>query len=323
LPREDLAVSAVEAIEKAVGPHPGYRRAHPRGLVCAGAFEATPEARTLTVAEHFQGVAVPTTVRFSNGTGSPFAPDRESDKVGKVLGLGVRFQLPSGKVASWAAVNLPSFVARTPEDFVRLTLAQRPTFFGKPNPLALVSYLLSRPSVFPGIKAIATMKPAPSFANVEYGGLHAYFLVDSRGERRPMRYRWVPRANTPTLSPDEARKLPPQYLLAEIRERLARGPAQWDLRFQLAAPGDPLNDPSRAWPKERRTVHAGTLTVTHVEGDQKAHEPVVFDPTGVVPGIELSDDPILRIRAAVYSESYRRRTSESRAEPAPADMAQS
>jgi catalase len=321
--RDDLAVSAVEAIEKAAGPHPGYRRAHPRGLVCSGTFEAAPEARTLTIAEHFQGGAIPVTVRFSNGTASPFAADRESDKVGKVLGLGIRFRLPSGGAASWAAVNLPSFVARTPEDFVRLTLAQRPALFGKPNPLALVSYLLTRPSVFPGIKAAATMKPAASFATVEYGGLHAYFLVDARGERRPMRYRWVPRAGTAGLRLDEARKLPQQYLLTELRERLARGPALWDLRFQLAEPGDPLNDSSRAWPAGRPTHHAGTLTVTHVEGDQKAHELLVFDPTGVVPGIELSDDPILRIRAAVYGESYRRRSAEARARPAPDDMAQS
>jgi catalase len=321
--RENLAVSAVEAIEKAVGSNPGYRRAHPRGLVCSGVFDATPEARALTVAEHFQGGSIRVAVRLSNGTGSPFAPDRASDTVGKVLGLAVRFQLPSGKVASWAAVNLPSFVARTPEDFVRLTLAQRPTFFGKPNPLALVSYLVTRRSVFPGIKAIATMKPVPSFVNVDYGGLHTYFLVDAGGKRQPVRYRWVPRAGIAWLRPDEASKLPPQYLLAELRDRLARGPAQWDLRFQLAEPGDPLDDASRAWPADRRTQHAGTLTVTNVESDQNAHEGLVFDPTGVVPGIELSDDPILRIRAGVYSESYRRRSTEKREKPSPADMGQS
>jgi catalase len=133
----------------------------------------------------------------------------------------------------------------------------------------------------------------------------------------------VPRAGAAWLRPDEARKLPPQYLLAELRDRLAVGPAQWDLRFQLAEPGDPLDDPSRAWPVDRPTRHAGTLTVTQVESDQNAHERLVFDPTGVVPGIELSDDPILRFRAAAYSESYRRRSTETRERPPPADMGQS
>ena len=36
-------------------------------------------------------------------------------------------------------------------------------------------------------------------------------------------------------------------------------------------------------------------------------EVVVFDPTRVVDGIELSDDPILRYRPAAYSESVKRR----------------
>ena len=35
--------------------------------------------------------------------------------------------------------------------------------------------------------------------------------------------------------------------------------------------------------------------------------PTVFDPTRVVDGIELSDDPILRFRPSAYSESISRR----------------
>jgi catalase len=37
-----------------------------------------------------------------------------------------------------------------------------------------------------------------------------------------------------------------------------------------------------------------------------------FDPTNVVSGIELSDDPILHFRSAVYGESYARRIRETR-----------
>jgi catalase len=35
----------------------------------------------------------------------------------------------------------------------------------------------------------------------------------------------------------------------------------------------------------------------------------VFDPTHVVDGIELSDDPILHYRALAYAESVQRRAS--------------
>ena len=62
---------------------------------------------------------------------------------------------------------------------------------------------------------------------------------------------------------------------------------------------------------------AGWLDITTPEDDHEAEgDVVVFDPTRVVDGIELSDDPVLRIRSQVYSESVRRRTGISR----PADL---
>ena len=43
--------------------------------------------------------------------------------------------------------------------------------------------------------------------------------------------------------------------------------------------------------------------------------PTVFDPTRVVDGIELSDDPILRYRPGAYSESVSRRTQTASVTP--------
>lgn len=316
--RSPLVDSAVEAMEKYTGVERGYRRAHARGLVCAATFAATPAMRALTTAEHFQGAAIPAQVRLSNASGSPHAPDRMSPTVGKVLGLAVRFQLPSGAVASWAAANLPSFVARTPEDFIRITRAQKPSLFGKPNPLKILAYLWSRPSAFAAVKAIATMRPATSFAHVRFNGIHTYGLVAPDATRQPFRYAWIPAA---TVAPQNGAPHA-QYLLAELRARLATGPLSWRLQLQLPAPGDPLDDATRAWPDNRRTLDAGTLTVTAVAPDQRALETLVFDPTGVVPGLELSADPLLRFRADVYSESYSRRAHEKRDGAAPADLGQ-
>ena len=53
---------------------------------------------------------------------------------------------------------------------------------------------------------------------------------------------------------------------------------------------------------------AGDLVVTaQVEDPETAGNVEVFDPTRVVAGIELSDDPILHFRAEAYSESAARR----------------
>ena len=122
---DDLVDEAIRTLEAVTGTRPGYRRAHARGLVLRGSFSATREVAALTTADHFQGARVPVMARLSNAAGNPFAPDRESDSVGKALGLGIRFLLGSGAVAGWAAVTLPAFPARTPRDFIRITAAQR------------------------------------------------------------------------------------------------------------------------------------------------------------------------------------------------------
>ena len=48
---------------------------------------------------------------------------------------------------------------------------------------------------------------------------------------------------------------------------------------------------------------------TPVPDPEESGGPIVFDPTRVVDGIELSDDPILRYRPTAYSESIARRSS--------------
>ncbi|HEY2899745.1 MAG TPA: catalase family peroxidase [Polyangia bacterium] len=313
---------AIQVMEESTGTKAGYRRAHARGLVVRGTFQATPAAAALTVAEHFQGAAVPVQIRLSNAAGNPFAPDRQSSSTGRALGLGVRFGLPSGAVASWAAVNIPAFPARTPEDFLRITAAQKPFLSLQPNPFKIIAYLLTRPQVLPTIKAIAKMKPARSFGCTRFNGIHTYFLVSGKADRQAIRYAWLPRAGIDSVPPSESGDLPPQYLLEEMRQRLSRGPVQWDLQFQFPEASDSLVDASRAWPAERQTILAGTLTVTAVEPDQKAADGLVFDPTGVVPGLEMSDDPLLRFRSAVYSESYRRRSQETPGEAPPPDLDQ-
>ena len=71
----ERAVSIIESVAKTPK---GYRRAHSRGLVTRGTFVAAPEAKVLTVAEHFRGGRIPCLVRFSNASGNPCAPDRMS-----------------------------------------------------------------------------------------------------------------------------------------------------------------------------------------------------------------------------------------------------
>ncbi len=308
-----VVAAAMSAMEKYTGVVPGYRRAHAHGHGFVGYFEATPAVAAITVAEHLQGDRIAVVVRLSNGAGSPYAADLQSPHRGMTLGLGIEFALPSGGRATWGAPNMTAFPASTPQEFVEVTTAQRRNARGHRNLLRLLAFVLRHRRAVPGLKALISHPPVRSFAAADFHGLHAYYLVDADGRRQAFRYRWVSTMTGPrNLTDEEAALWPPQYLVEEMCQRVARGPVTWELSLQLAADGDPTHDQARAWPASRPTIHAGTLTLTAEHPDQDAVEGMVFDPTNVPAGIECSDDPLLAFRSAVYSASHAARTSETK-----------
>jgi catalase len=294
-------------MEANIGYVPGFRRAHGRGVAFRGTFTATPEAAAMTIAEHMQGDAIDVTVRLSNGAGSPYQSDRIA-----VLGMGVRFALPSGDTSEWAALNIKDFPARVPEDFELLAGAQKKNKKGKINPLRLGAFIATHPHCLKGLLAILKAPTTESFANTSFNGLHAYYLVDADGIRHAFRYHWVAVAGPDDLTIEEGRFVPPQYLVSEMKQRIDGSPAIWDLEFEMAEPGDPTDDMTKHWPKSRRRVKAGRLVVDRVHEDQDLVDRSMFDPTKVPPGIEVSADPVLHFRSESYIESQKRRLSEEK-----------
>ncbi len=306
-----LVAAAMSAMEKYTGVVRGCRRAHGRGHGFVGHFEASREVAGLTIAEHLQGGRIPVVVRLSNGAADPHAPDLQSRRRGATLGLGIEFALPSGARATWGAPNLTAFPASTPQDFIDVTTAQRRNAKGRMNLLRMLFFVLTHLRTIRGLKQLLSHPPIRSFAAADFHGLHAYYLVDAQGRRRAFRYHW---ASTMTgdrvLSEAEASGLPPEFLIDEMRKRVAREPVRWELIFQLAEAGDPTDDQLRAWPASRPTIRAGTLTLSAEHPDQDVIERMVFDPTNVPPGIECSDDPLLAFRSGVYRASHAARTQE-------------
>lgn len=304
--------ATLQGLEQYAGALPGFRRAHARGVGFRGHFTATPEAAALTTAAHLQGDRIETVVRLSNGASSPYAPDRAG-----VLGLGVRFDLPAGAKSFWAALNIANFPAAVPDDFVALNPAQRRGKNGKFSPLRIAVHIARHPRALGGLLEILRAATRPSFAATRFHGLHAYWLVAADGTRQAFRYRWLPIEDVAGLSPEQQRMYPPQYLVSEIKNRVARGPVAWKLSFQLAEPGDPTHDLTRQWPKERREIVAGELVIERLHEDPELVDGLNFDPTIVPAGIELSDDPVLHFRSEAYKESRRRRGEEPRPDVVP------
>ena len=295
---------ALAAIQSYFGSHPGFRALHAKGTLLKGTFTASHEAASLTKAAHMQGDAIPVTARFSNGSGNPDQPDYAPDP----RGLAVKFYLPDGSRTDIVAVTTPRFISRTPEGFVELLAAQGAGMAAAWKlPLAFARH----PEMLRNAPALApSLLPPPSYAATVYYGQHAFKWIDSGGGERFVRYAWLPEASEPKISAKDARARGRDYLRQDLERRIDSDSIRFTLEVQVASDGDPLTDPSAAWPKSRQKVRVGVLELTDREtGRETGGDVLVFDPTRVTDGIECSDDPVLSFRPKAYAESVAQRTS--------------
>jgi catalase len=296
----------VDASDDIAGAHAGHRAAHAKGTLCAGTFKASRAAADLTRAAHMQGTPVRATVRFSNGGGNPAAPDTAAEG----RGMAVKLYIDDDTRTDMVAINLPCFFVRTPADFLDFTRARKPDpATGQPDMQLLGKWLGEHPEAQTAIQAAVTAPPPTSYAQVAYNGIHAFRWLDADGEGRFVRFAWEPEAGIANLDPDDAKTRGPDYLQEEIVSRIAAGRVAFRLVVTLAELGDAVDDPTEQWPADRERVDVGRLEITDREtGRERDGDVLVFDPTRIVDGIELTEDPILRFRSGAYSVSVERRS---------------
>ena len=287
---------AIDRINGVFGRHEGSRALHAKGAFYTGTFTATPWASERCRALHLQGDPVPVWVRWSNGRGRPGNSDNGAD----VRGMAVSFRLPDGTATDLLGQTAPRFPVRSAEAFLELTEATA-------NPLKLPLFLVRLPDALPALLANARARaivPPYSYAEVTYYPVHAYRWLAADGTETWVRYRLSPQGDRDgrTAGTFEGR----DRLREELLARLAAHPVRFTLEVQVAGPRDDPHDPMSVW--HTPYADAGTIEVTGPDPDREQDgEVVVFDPTRVVDGIELSDDPILRYRPLAYSESVKRR----------------
>lgn len=302
---DKLAVDLVDAFDALFGAHTGVRAAHAKGICCDATFTATPEAAALTAAPHMQGAPTPTTVRFSHGSGDPGAKDAGREP----RGMAVKFHLGGRAETDIVAINHPVFITRTPEEFLEFVRLRKPDpATGKIDLAALGAFVAARPESQRAAELLLAAVPIESFVRSHYFAIHAFRFVAPDGTARFGRYRWEPDLGVGTLPYEEAKTRSIHYLREELIERLAAGPASFTLHIQVASEGDDPADPTTEWPADREDVVAGRLDITRVKADQeKDCEALIFDPTRLCEGIEVSPDKILNARPAPYAISAKRR----------------
>jgi catalase len=277
---------------------------HAKGVIVTGTFSAAPTARGISSAAHLAGGSIPVTVRFSDGTGNPMIPD--PDTRGAPRGMAIRFTLPGGAYTDIVSISHNGFVVGTGEEFLAFLTAVSKTTPTSPHPNPVEQFLGAHPRA---LKFIQDVQPLPvSFATLAYFGNNAFVFVDSAGTRRAGRYQILPAAGLATLDSAAAAKASPNYLFDELTKRLGKGPVKFRLVVQLANPGDQTVDGSMVWPDDRKIVELGTLSLTTVAPDNaELQKTLAFNPIFLTKGIQLSDDPLVPLRSAVYALSVAHR----------------
>ena len=306
-----VTTQIVDLANKLDGVHLGFRAFHAKGVVVEGSFKASPEAAQLSRATLFNGSTIPVTARFSDGSGMPTVADGSP---AMPRGIAIKYHLPDGADTDMVTNSFKFFPVGTGEEFrdlLRAIIASPPE---APKPTQLEQFFASHPNA---PKAIGSLPIPDSFANEEYHGINAFILVSKSGQRQAVRYLVVPETLV-HITPEEAAKQSPNFLFDELTERIARKPVVFHLKAQMAEPGDQTKDASQPWPEDRKVVELGVLTLNNVlPNSAQAEKKLLFMPTNLTAGIELSDDPLPSVRAAAYGVSFGRRNRTSNAATQP------
>lgn len=298
----------VDAFERANGKFEGYRRSNAKGVCATGEFVGSAQGRALSTASAFSGQPIPVIVRFSVGGANPKAPDN----VRSQRNLALQFDLPGGESWQMGNISAPVFGAATPEQLLgRLeSLAPDPET-KKANPEKVKAFLDANPQVLLNGKHIASQPVPASFATVNYWGVHGFGFVDASGKKQFGKWIFEPVGGTRGLTDEEAKAKGSDFLIDELRQRVAAGGAAFDFNLQLAQPGDTIDSAVVPLLEDRQKVTLGRLKITAVAPDSGGPcVPITYNPLVLPKGVEPTADPMLSGRAAPYVVSLSRRLVE-------------
>jgi catalase len=296
------AIDLIELFEKLSGKHPGFRKAHAKGMCAIGTFFPSPN-------EHFKDAALlnngdlPVNMRFSLGGGNPIA----DEKVAGTRGVAMQIKLPNGSWHTFTGNNFPVFAGKDPETFYGFLSTLLPDDNGKNDPAKTAAFIKANPSVQANVMWNQQAKTSASFANTAFFGLHTFYFSQANGEKTKFRWEIQPSLGVKTLSKEEAAQMPEAFLKDTFAKQLSEGKVSFTIMASLGEEQDSDIDPSKQWPAERPQVELGTVTVSTSGGE--ACKNTNFDPNIMTAGFSPSADPVLRMRSPAYAISFGKRMS--------------
>ena len=292
----------VESMHSAFG-YNHCRAVYAKGVIFEGEFTPDTHVKEITKAPHLQEPNSKVTVRFSDFSGVPTIPD--NDPMANPRGLAIRFELPGGASTDLAAHSFNGFPVSNTDDLRELMLAIAGSGPCVATPTALDRFLEFHPTAR---AFLAAQKTPASFATISYYGVGSFKFINAKGEGHYVRYQLVAEAGEQLLTDEEREKQSANYLMEEIRVRVAAAPIGFALYAQVAEHGDRINDPSIAWPDNRKRVLLGRLEIKRLTANTAEEDgTLVFNPSNVPTGIETAD-----MLSSFYSKAFRLSAKEVR-----------
>ena len=286
----------------------GNQKARPsgaKGQCFTGTFTPTAEARGLSKSEIFTKTSK-VLARFSVGGGNPKVADAT-----KTVNRGFSFRIDDGGRAEteFVMVNAPINFVKSPEQMLGFLQARLPGPDGRPDAEKIRLFTEANPETTAQGRYLAG-KPVPgSWVGVNYWGIHGYSLVNAAGAKQLVKFKMVPVGGEVGLTDDEARAKPADFLVDDIKARMAANTAAFDMVMVAGRPGDEATNATQQWAGEdqRPTTRLGRLAITALEKNESCDERI-FDPLNLADGIAGPDnDPLFQARQPAYAVSIGKR----------------
>lgn len=268
-----------------------------------GTFTPSRDASKLSKAPIFSQPSTPLIMRYSTDTGFKDLPDNGENGS---RGFAIRFVLSEDGHTHYDIItnNAFGFVVSTGQGFLEQFQAMRD---GKMddflNKYPHAKYFMDNQSP----------AHAYSFATEQWHSIHAFKFVNREGKERFFRWRLVPWQGVMKHSKADAAKQSKNFQFEDLEWRLKNGKTiKYRLMAQLAEPDDPTNDSTKVWPETNEFAEMGEIVIDRLwsmdEGEPSGREQkkIIYDPVPrYIEGIEVSDDPLIEVRTAVYLISGR------------------
>jgi catalase len=288
------------------------RVVHARGTGALGVFRATADISDVTKASLFAtGKETPVFVRFSSVIHGKDSPEWLRDP----RGFATKFYTDQG---NWDLVgnNLPVFFIRDPMQFPDMVHSLKPDpVTNKQDPNRFFDFFSATPEATNMLSHVYSNLGTPaSYRTMDGNGVHAFKMVNAKGEVVFAKFRLVSRQGVRNLSGDQVGQAAFNYLTSDLYGEIAKGNfPTWDLMIQVMPASEfakldynPFDDTKEwlgvAWRK------IGEMTLNKVPDNFfDWTEQSAFAPSNMVPGIEPSPDKMLQGRLFSYADTQRYR----------------